>query len=730
MLERAYPLVENMAWKCISFIVDYWLYISLVHIIILDGSSCNILSITRSSNIGDSFEVQLENETDSVCQMSSCEQFGGFLHKANQGRSHSKCSCYCGNSTKPTFYSTKSGKQICVNDIEVLKGANGDICDFYTDKAQHLEVLDLRVSGKARMKPDGFCEHVRVSEWKFYFNTLWISSTFDSFSTITVGNNGSGKTEKIQTFLTWDGNLGPFYKGLLIKVMIRCTYRGITDDRCVMLKAQGTHVYHEIPRNSPTLQQSPNSPPTNEPASSTVIPKAKGQTKSEALPESKDSTAHPKADLSDANTRQIWLIVALGLSAVVLIAIIVITGFLVVKCRRNCRKRQRTGSRNHLQVPVQVQPRSEENPAMHDYEYVHYPCLVEGGRAPPATPIGNRKYERGQDNKLIIWTPGRSPLPNQNNQSTGAAGATAPRLPYQRLLTRTSSSSPDVTVSIQPVGTPAAGEGFPYQKLIRTVSAMGNTEKQGCCRCQAGESTADAPPYDEALQKPYQSLSLSRNPLASPKESDTGYMRMEGAPRPESTYEYDYTEPLELNKPFRISHGEMDRGPMEVSIGDLSESASNLQQQQQCDEVRLSVISNDQNYEDVEKIDVRKQQRQQRYDKVRISKFSIDENYENVENTDFTNSLPSAVKNDEGLELKSVKATSYEDLSGDTLGRLSGGRSDLEEYVEMGKRRSMLIEESPDQSGCHGFAKIEEEGPEYFVLEGQGNSEGKADDKS
>ena len=46
------------------------------------------------------------------------------------------------------------------------------------------------------------------------------------------------------------------------------------------------------------------------------------------------------------------------------------------------------GSRNHLQVPVQVQPRSEENPAMHDYEYVHYPCLVEGGRAPPATPIG------------------------------------------------------------------------------------------------------------------------------------------------------------------------------------------------------------------------------------------------------------------------------------------------------------------------------------------------------
>ena len=32
-----------------------------------------------------------------------------------------------------------------------------------------------------------------------------------------------------------------FYKGLLIKVIIRCTYRGQTDDHCLMLKAQGTH---------------------------------------------------------------------------------------------------------------------------------------------------------------------------------------------------------------------------------------------------------------------------------------------------------------------------------------------------------------------------------------------------------------------------------------------------------------------------------------------------------
>jgi len=46
----------------------------------------------------------------------------------------------------------------------------------------------------------------------------------------------------VSVFLQWDGKIQPFYRGLLIKVMFRCTYRGITDDRCVMLKAQGTHV--------------------------------------------------------------------------------------------------------------------------------------------------------------------------------------------------------------------------------------------------------------------------------------------------------------------------------------------------------------------------------------------------------------------------------------------------------------------------------------------------------
>jgi len=46
-----------------------------------------------------------------------------------------------------------------------------------------------------------------------------------------------------------------------------------------------------------------------------------------------------------------------------------------------------SGSRHHLTVE-QPQSSSDVCPAMHDYEYVHYPCLVDGGRTPPATPIG------------------------------------------------------------------------------------------------------------------------------------------------------------------------------------------------------------------------------------------------------------------------------------------------------------------------------------------------------
>lgn len=45
-------------------------------------------------------------------------------------------------------------------------------------------------------------------------------------------------------------------------------------------------------------------------------------------------------------------------------------------------------SRHHLTVETQSQSGSEVCPALHDYEYVHYPCLVDGGRTPTAVPIG------------------------------------------------------------------------------------------------------------------------------------------------------------------------------------------------------------------------------------------------------------------------------------------------------------------------------------------------------
>ena len=119
---------------------------------------------------------------------------------------------------------------------------------------------------------------------------------------------------------------------------------------------------------------------------------------------------------------------------------------------------------------------------------------------------GNPKYERGQDNKLIIWSQGHSTASSANSQSTEAA---APRLPYQRLLTRTSSSPADGNAGVRPVSSPAVQEGFPYQKLVRAGPAplgCGHVEESAATVSKDGES-------GEGHQKLYQSLSLQRNPL-------------------------------------------------------------------------------------------------------------------------------------------------------------------------------------------------------------------------
>ncbi|XP_073229588.1 uncharacterized protein [Porites lutea] len=400
----------------------------------------------------------------------------------------------------------------------------------------------------------------------------------------------------LRTFLTWNGHLAPFYRGLLIKVIVRCTYGGKTDNRCVMLKAEGTHVL----------------------------------------------------------------------------------------------------SRRPLRVSSEhAQHTSEENAAMHDYEYVHYPCLVDRGST---LSKDKRRCERSEDNKLVIWSKNSSGNPTQTNQSTQA---TPPRLPYQRLLTRVTSTPPPEGDVSAPIASPTVGLGeeFPYQKLIKTVAS---TESSGQQRNDNEEKPeADVSLYDETSQKQYQSLSLKRNPTSCPKESDTGYMLMEGASPPERIYEYDYTEPLQPNTLFRISHGDTEQVIVQVSIGDLSDVALSEHQLQQ--------------------------QQRQPYDQVITSLANTDENYEDIENMNVKNSLPTE-GNDVGhggSEYKSLSAGCYENLSGENEGHLSGRRTDPEEYVEMGERRSVLVSDYADQSGCSGFPNIDEEGPEYHVLEELETSENK-----
>lgn len=192
---------------------------------------------------------------------------------------------------------------------------------------------------------------------------------------------------------------------------------------------------------------------------------------------------------------------------------------------------------------------------------------------------------------------------------------------------------------------------------------------------------------------------------SSPKECDAGYTRMDGVPRPESTADYEYTDPLELSRLFRLSHSGSENVSMEITIGDLDDGASNPQQQQEnCDGERESVSSPN------------------------------DGRYENVEDIGVNNRLTRTAKSVESLGPKGLSsATSYENLSVGRLDRLSKGGCldqlssrclDPEEYVEMGKRRSMLSIEGADSSSSYGFEKIEEEGHEYFVLEGVETSEG------
>lgn len=159
--------------------------------------------------------------------------------------------------------------------------------------------------------------------------------------------------------------------------------------------------------------------------------------------------------------------------------------------------------------------------------------------------------------------------------------------------------------------------------------------------------------------------------------------------RPEST-EYDYArvsmelDPVELNKLFCGSQSdleEMPRASLEICIGDLDNAVS------------------DPNADQKRSPDIRE----------RSSVSSCSGDYENClcKSTTKRNSSTGADENDEGVKPKDLRpATSYEDLSG-------GCHVDLEEYIEMGKRRSTLIGEGNDSTD----REVEDSGHEYFVLE-------------
>ena len=99
--------------------LKYWNIFSVVFVAV-QGSSPKILSVTRSRDRGDSFEVNLES---SSCP-ASCKQLGAVSRNVN-GSTGSGCSCHCADRTKPTFYRKHSGQHGCVKDRDVLTDTQG-----------------------------------------------------------------------------------------------------------------------------------------------------------------------------------------------------------------------------------------------------------------------------------------------------------------------------------------------------------------------------------------------------------------------------------------------------------------------------------------------------------------------------------------------------------------------------------------------------------------------------
>ena len=106
-------------------------------------------------------------------------------------------------------------------------------------------------------------------------------------------------------------------------------------------------------------------------------------------------------------------------------------------------------------------------------------------------------------------------------------------------------------------------------------------------------------------------------------------------------------------------------------------------------------------------------------EKYRSSTISPDKHYENPS---AKNNSSNDGENEESLRLHCrACGLSSENLPGSSTSHFSAEITDLEEYVEMGKRRSVELADSRDQSGLHGFPAIEEEDPEYLMLIGSEN---------
>ena len=159
-------------------------------------------------------------------------------------------------------------------------------------------------------------------------------------------------------------------------------------------------------------------------------------------------------------------------------------------------------------------------------------------------------------------------------------------------------------------------------------------------------------------------------------------MTMEGSPCPSSVYDYAYAKTSKLTERLLISRVGIRCD--EISTGYLGDTTSRNQQQSRSDEFRSSAIY-------------------------------TDKDCENSKNTCVKNSLSYQEANVERLQVDcGASALSYENFPGSSSGHFSEERIDPEEYVEMGKRRSLRFADSEDRYDRSALPK-EKGGP--FLVE-------------